>query len=253
MQRMKELIYGKPEAPDLTSEKYLPGSELHATFINAKLKDFTEKYNLLYGVDTRVGAGIAATTLLFVRGWLGLFTVIPAYVGVYYAALQYYDRSKLQTDFDQSLDELYSIYVWCAKGQTPQITHDANYLALLEAIMPCTDNSHELIPWPLTMENRREFSDRYIQILMQSPQRLEMLINKPKAQTSSLPQWLSGFTQLFVKPDEVPAQLKLLDPQQVYGNRWYQFFATTAANAKLARYGHQFDREKSEGMLRIKG
>lgn len=238
----------QPEAVDREKEEFDPKSDRCWQYVDAHLKHFEEKRNQLLALDTKLEIGMSALPLIMWQiGLLGPIPTIIADLAIGYVVASSYDRNTMRQNYDAALDEVHAIYRWCAKKQSPVITHDPRFLAMLEAIIPFTQDWQSLVPWDLSKAAPHEVSARYLEIFAQSPHRVINLMPRQVNEPSLL-------TQLVGKKNdgvELPTLPNV--KEHVISNKWYQLFATVNATVKLSVYGHEFDRHDNEALQPRKG
>lgn len=226
-----------PSLLNINETKFNPKDASHINFIDERLQNFLGKRDALLAIDKKMEIAGGVDTLIwmsgFTGGW-GPYLAIAGYLAIYFSAKSY-GRDNMKHEFDVALDELFAIYHWYTKDQGPVVTHMPRFQELLSAIIPYTLDWQKLIVWDLKQLGRNDISSRVINIFEQSPHKAiaPLLKLDVKPLSPSLPP---------------PPVLGLPDPKTwIYENNPYQFFAETAANAKLKLlYGHGFDKETQE-------
>jgi len=245
---LRALGFGQPESVDRDQEDFDPTSERCWSYVDEHLKYFEEKRNQLLALDAKLELGMCALPLfMWQLGLIGPISSIIADLVLGYAVASSYDRGTMRQNFDKALDEVHAIYRWCAKKQSPAISHDPRFLAMLEAIIPFTQDWETLVPWNFSKAATHEVSDRYLEIFAKSIHHVTNLLPKQDKDPSLL-------SQLMGKKDDMIELPKLPNVKEhVTSNKWYQLFATVNATVKLNMYGHQFDLKDKQGMTSRKG
>ena len=239
---LRALGFGQPESTDIKKEVFNPNDQRHLNFIDERLQQFSARRDALLSFDKKMVGVMGLDTFVwlsgFTGGW-GPYLAVAGYMAIYFSA-KGYGRDHMQHEFDQSLDETYAIYKWCANGRTPAVvTNEPRFQELLTAIIPFALDWRELLPWDLSRINRQDISERVLEIFEHSPHRLPLMLQK-----------------LSVTPARTSEVVVLRVPEPdkwVYQSRPYLFFAETAANAKLKWYGHRFDQEAEVAPQQRKG
>ncbi len=245
---LRVLGFGQPEAVDIHHENFDPKSDRYWGYIGERLKNFEEKRNQLLAFDRKLEAGMCGLPLfIWQLGLAGPLLSMVADVVLGYAVAKSYGRDGMRQEFDKALDEMYEIYRWCAKDQSPVITHEPRFLALLEAIIPFTQNWDALVPWNLSRVAPHEVSARYLEIFAKSPHHVTHLLPKQDNEPSIL-------STLIGKKDHTVEVLKLPNVKEsVTSSKWYQLFASVDATVKLNVYGHEFGLNDKESQQLRKG
>lgn len=228
---------------DMKVEIFNPSDQNHLNWIDAQIKDFNAARDRLLDFDRKLVMAGSANTLLWLSGMMGgwgPYIAAAGYIAISIAAGTYYGRDKLQKEFTESLNHLYQVYRWAGEKQSVGITRHPQGIKLVESLIPFTQDWRELILWNLTEVRREDVSPRFIELFMQSPHRVAILLGGQ--QDNSI------LSNMLRRNTHAPNQVVVLeDPREtIIKNKWYQFFARTAADAKLTWYGHQFKSEESE-------
>ncbi|HTM63759.1 MAG TPA: hypothetical protein VL360_04595 [Gammaproteobacteria bacterium] len=219
---------------DIKLEKFDSQNGRHLTFIDERLQNFIARRDAIQSFDIKMLSAMALETFAWFGGAWGMYIAAAGYVATYLTAKYTFGRDQLQKEFDQALDDLFDVYRWYAKDQTPAISHQPKFQEMLEVMIPFVTNSKELMLWDLSRVNQYEMSDRYLEIFAKAPHPVIFVMNKPANQPA--------------KPAQAPQIANLPDPQKwIWESNQYKFFAETKANAKLRLlYGHDLKTEVTE-------
>lgn len=217
---------------DLNTTVFNPENPAHRALMTKRLDAFQLKLQELWYMDKIYGAAITGEILLCFSGVANFILGMAGMCALLYTAYKVNDRAKYQTEFDKVALELYQVYQWSAK-QGPVMTHDGQFQAMAKALLVCTLDYQQLLPWDLSKPENQILSRQFLTILAESPHRIKMIFNGQDASAVKLPIWL--------QPAEAAAnQLAAFDPRQLANNRWAKFFTDTAAHGKLTWYGKDF-------------
>lgn len=149
---------------DLAKVTYHPKNNSHREYINHCIKSFNVHLDELVYKDKILSCGIVLDSLFLLNQYFTPITCGVFALGILggYFYLNRYDKSMQVHD---DLARLYRLYLWCAKNQGTDITHDDMFLALMDAIAPFVATDH-LVLWKA---NSGSFSKKYVEILSSAP------------------------------------------------------------------------------------
>lgn len=217
---------------NLATTVFNPENPAHRALLTKRLETFKTKAQEIWTMDKWYGVVITGEVLLCASSVFSFLMGAVGMCGLFYTALKVSERSKYQTDFDRAKQELYDVYQWSAK-LGPIMTHDGQFQAIAKALLTCTLDYKQLMPWDLTKVENQILSSQFLTILEESPHRVKMIFNGQDTKQVKLPVWLQPMAAV-VNP------LAALDPRQLANNRWTKFGADTANYAALTWYGTEF-------------
>lgn len=159
----KPLVLSADEV-DLSKVSYNPKNNAHREYINQCIKSFNLHLDELVYKDKILSCGIVLDSLFLLNQYLTPITCGVLALGVLggYIYLNRFDKSM---QVHEDLARLHRLYLWCAKNQNTDITHDDMFLVLMDAIAPFVATDH-LILWKA---NAGSFSKKYVDILSMAP------------------------------------------------------------------------------------
>lgn len=164
---------------DYLKTKYDPKNEMHQKHIRKYMTSFSQRLNALIVPDQVALLSVTLAVLCALTQYLHPLTcVVPAAI-VVYVVLQHLNRPEKVNRINQDLKELYAIYRWCAKDATAAITHDRNFINVLEGIAPFV-KTKDLLLWNFFETKQDDISPEFATILAKAPHSIPVLISHPK-------------------------------------------------------------------------
>ncbi|EKD70471.1 MAG: hypothetical protein ACD_46C00524G0003 [uncultured bacterium] len=232
------------------NEKYT-GAEEQISNIQKEIKQFIKVQNELFSIDNKIILAVGLDLFLRELSWIGNGLAIAGLIGIHYFYANQH-RPEIAEKFHLQLKKLYDIYSRCAEDLGVKATQDLTVINLLKIISPYIVNAkNNLILWDLAKVDPNLISNEFMEILSQSPHRMNFVMLKQDHKEESVvtkvyhtvTQYLGTTTEAQAVQENIPewklvSQAKTLY-QGMIQSKWYNLFEQSRAEVNLATYGYE--------------